>query len=79
MILINARSQYAKAERLVSELNEEVMSWIDSLEESGWIVLITNLPFHIDSHEVYAAILLDQLNEMYLPETQKSNEVTKFH
>lgn len=79
MILINATSQYAKAERLVSELNDEVMSWIESLEESGWIVAITNLPSHIDSHEVYAAILLDQFAEMYLPETEKSNEVTKFH
>lgn len=79
MLLINARSQYAKAERLVSELNDEVMSWIESLEESGWIVAITNLPSHIDTHEGYAAILLDQLNEMYLPETEKLNRVTKFH
>lgn len=79
MILIQGQSQYAKAERLVSELTDEVESWIESLEQSGFVVSFTNLPSHIDTHEVYAAILLDQFAEMYLPETQKINEVTKFH
>ncbi len=79
MILINATSQYAKAERLVSELNDEVMSWIESLEESGWIVAITNLPSHIDTHEVYAAILFDQFAEKYLPQDKNLDKGTNFH
>jgi len=73
MILIKGKSQYATAERLVNELDDEAMSWIETLEASGFVVLITNLPSHINTPEVYASILLDQLNEMYLPETSQFN------
>ena len=55
------------------------MSWIESLEESGWIVAITNLPSHIDTHEVYAAILLDQFAEMYLPQDKNVDKGSNFH
>lgn len=69
MILIKGQSQYAKVERLVDKLDDEILSWIESLEESGFVILFTNLPSHINTHEVYAAILLDQFADMYLPET----------
>lgn len=73
MILINGVSKYAKAERLVSELTEEVMSWIETLEASGFVFMFTNLPSHIKTHEDYAVLLLDKLSEMYLPETENLN------
>lgn len=79
MILIQGHSQYAKAERLVDAITDEVESWIETLEQSGFTVSLTNLPSHIDTHEVYAAILLDQFAEMYLPETEKSGEGPNFH
>lgn len=73
MILIKAQSQYAKVERLVDKLDDEILSWIESLEESGFVILFTNLPSHINTHEVYAAIILDQFVEMYLPETAQGH------
>ena len=50
MILIKAQSQYAKVERLVDKLDDEILSWIESLEESGFVILFTNLPSHINTH-----------------------------
>ena len=73
MILIKAVSKYARAERLVSKLDDEVMSWVDQLESDGWLVSFTNLPSHIDTHERYAAVLLDQFLDMYLPEASSLN------
>jgi hypothetical protein len=73
MILIQAVSKYAKAERLVSKLDDVAMSWVDQLESDGWLVSFTNLPSHIDTHERYAAVLLDQFLDMYLPETSTHN------
>jgi hypothetical protein len=69
MILIKGQSKYARVERLVHKLDDDILSWIESLEESGFVILFTNLPSHINTHEVYAAILLDQFADMYLPET----------
>lgn len=73
MILIQAVSKYAKAERLVSKLDDAAMSWVDQLETDGWLVSFTNLPSHIDTHERYASVLLDQFLDMYLPETSTHN------
>ena len=79
MILINATSQYAKAERLVDAITDEVESWIETLEQSGFAVSFTNLPSHIDTHEVYAAILLDQFAEIYLPQGKNVDKGSNFH
>ena len=73
MILIKGQSPYAKFERLVDKLDEATLSHIESIEASGFVVLITNLPSHINTPEVYGAILLDQFTDMYLPETSMLN------
>ncbi len=79
MILIQGQSQYAKAERLVHAITDEVESWIETLEQSGFVVSFTNLPSHIDTHEVYAAILFDQFAEKYLPQDKNLDKGTNFH
>lgn len=73
MILIKGQSRYSRVERLVDKLDDGMLSWIDQIEESGFVVLITKLPSHINTHEEYAAILLDQFADMYLPETSQLN------
>lgn len=73
MILIKGHNDYAKCEQLFTSLNESALNCIDFLEAMGFIVAIHNLPSHIDTPEVYAAVLLDQFAEMYLPETTNLN------
>lgn len=73
MILIKAVSQYAKAERLVSELNDEAMDWADKMEQAGFVVAMVQLPSHIKTPEQFAAILLDEWAEQYLPQNNSLN------
>jgi uncharacterized protein YqiB (DUF1249 family) len=73
MILIKGFGDYSKIERLFPRMDDEAASYVETLEESGYVVSITNLPAHIDTPERYAAVLLDQFAEMYQSEPTKGH------
>jgi hypothetical protein len=73
MILIQAVSQYAKAEKLVHTITEADTQWVALLEESGFTVSFTNLPSHIQTHEEHAATILDEYFDSYLPPNERLN------
>jgi len=64
MILIKGQSTYAKLERLVNEINDEIIDWIELLEEnSGFKFSITDLGPNVN-HETYVNYLLDQISDL---------------
>jgi hypothetical protein len=50
MILIKGQSNCAKVERLVNEINDEVATWMESLEDSGFEFSFTYLGLKGDSN-----------------------------
>jgi hypothetical protein len=73
MILLVGQSQYATIERLVPELDTKSLNWIDSLESNGFTFVLNVLPYHINTPECYAMILLDQFLEKNLPQGGATN------
>jgi hypothetical protein len=64
MILIKGQSNCAKIERLVNELNDEVMTWVESLEGLGFKFSYTDLGKDKGSED-YAKHLMDQLSDLF--------------
>lgn len=73
MILVKGQSTYSSIERLFPKLNDEAESFIDSIQDAGYIVSITNLPSHIDTPQAYAMSLLDMVADMYQDEKELFN------
>jgi hypothetical protein len=64
VILIKGQSNCAKVERLVNEINEEVIAWIEVLEDSGFKVSFINLGSTVDS-QAYVNCLMDQISDLF--------------
>ena len=74
MILIKGFGNYGtRVEQLFPSLNEAAMDKVEQLETDGFIVSIQPLPSHIKTPEQYAATLIDQFTDLYLPETKNLN------
>ena len=71
MILVKGQSTYSSIERLFPKLDDDAESFIDSIQDAGYVVSITNLPSHIDTPQAYAMSLLDLVADMY----QDKNEL----
>jgi hypothetical protein len=64
MILIKGQSNCAKVERLVNEINEEVIAWVEVLEDSGFKVYFINLGPDVDN-QTYVNGLMDQISDLF--------------
>jgi hypothetical protein len=64
MVLIKGQSNCAKVERLVSDINEEVIAWVEVLEDSGFKVSFINLGPTVDS-QAYVNCLMDQISDLF--------------
>jgi len=66
MYLIEGFQDTSKIERLVASLDAEVIDWMETMEDNGWLFTIAVLPAHIDSPEKYGAVLLDRFVDEHL-------------
>jgi hypothetical protein len=67
MILIKGQSNCAKVERLVNEINDEIVAWVEVLEDSGFKVSFINLGSSVDD-QTYVNCLLDELSDLFSDE-----------
>lgn len=66
MYLIKGFQDTSKIERLVASLDTDVMTWMETMEDNGWLFTIVALPAHIDSPEKYGEVLLDRFVDEHL-------------